>query len=244
MPDWKWALRPTFEGLTRAIQQMACGITVEDDQGILLYVNERILEWSGYTVPELEGKPVAMLVPEELRNDLEGERKRVLEGDQRVRLSAFERRDGRTFPVAVAPQAMKRADDGSTGIMALLFDLAEVQTARPLGARPGSLAAELSGVAMKLQSMSFSAGLSKEGSTPIDHPKLKDLSAREREILQLLVSGSRVPSMAKELFISPNTVRNHLKAIYRKVEVSSQSELIDFVRALTRAGDDQDQDEG
>jgi len=62
---------------------------------------------------------------------------------------------------------------------------------------------------------------------------LADVSGREREILELLVRGSRVPAIGKQLFISSNTVRNHLKAIFRKVGVSSQSELIERVRSLT-----------
>jgi DNA-binding CsgD family transcriptional regulator len=60
------------------------------------------------------------------------------------------------------------------------------------------------------------------------------LSQREREVLTHLVVGSRVATIAELLFISPNTVRNHLKAIYRKVGVSSQRALIEVVKALTQ----------
>ena len=64
----------------------------------------------------------------------------------------------------------------------------------------------------------------------LDHPDLRTLSEREREILSELAAGSRVPSIATRLFISPHTVRNHLKAIYRKLGVGSQAELIERVR--------------
>ena len=63
---------------------------------------------------------------------------------------------------------------------------------------------------------------------------LAELSEREREVLAHLMDGSRVPTIAKQLFISPNTVRNHLKAIYRKVGVSSQNSLIEMVKGLAR----------
>ena len=53
-------------------------------------------------------------------------------------------------------------------------------------------------------------------------------------MLARLMAGSRVGIIAEELFIAPNTVRNHLKAIYRKVDVSSQSELIELVRSLQK----------
>jgi DNA-binding CsgD family transcriptional regulator len=58
-------------------------------------------------------------------------------------------------------------------------------------------------------------------------PELDSLSPRESEIAQLLVAGNRVSTIARRLFISQHTVRNHLQSVYRKVEVSSQAELID-----------------
>lgn len=155
----------------------------------------------------------------------------------RTRLSVFQRKDGRTFPVAVVPQVVTSAD-GENFVLALVIDLGEVQTARPLGAAKGSLAAELAGVASKLQSMTFSASLVETASAPVDHLVLSELSGREREVLERLMTGSRVPGIAEQLFISPNTVRNHLKAIYRKVGVASQNALIELVRGLGKANDD------
>ena len=55
---------------------------------------------------------------------------------------------------------------------------------------------------------------------------------REKEVLTRLVDGDRVPAISKRLHISPHTVRNHLKAIYRKLDVGTQSDLIERVRAL------------
>jgi DNA-binding NarL/FixJ family response regulator len=56
------------------------------------------------------------------------------------------------------------------------------------------------------------------------------LSAREREVFRLLLSNHRVASIAGTLFISQHTVRNHLKAIYKKFGVGSQEALIELVR--------------
>lgn len=52
------------------------------------------------------------------------------------------------------------------------------------------------------------------------------LSTREREIVSALGNGHRVKDIAQDLVISTHTVRNHLKAIYRKLNVNSQFELI------------------
>jgi PAS domain S-box-containing protein len=57
-------------------------------------------------------------------------------------------------------------------------------------------------------------------------PALRDLSQRQREILRRLLRGERVPAMARELFLSESTVRNHLSAIYRRLGVHSQQELL------------------
>jgi DNA-binding CsgD family transcriptional regulator len=122
-------------------------------------------------------------------------------------------------------------------VLALLIDLGEMHTARPMGAAKGSLVADLASVAAKLQSMTFTASVAEIVSAPLGHPFLDELSEREHEVLAHLMAGSRVPTIAEKLFISPNTVRNHLKAIYRKLDVSSQNELIERVRGLEDPAD-------
>jgi DNA-binding NarL/FixJ family response regulator len=52
------------------------------------------------------------------------------------------------------------------------------------------------------------------------------LSAREKEVLYLIVDGQRLGQIAKALFISQHTVRNHLKVIFRKLDVHSQPDLM------------------
>lgn len=240
MAAWQWSIHPSYEGLLRVIDEMNCGLVFESEEGLILYANQQVLEWSGFEAKELEGEHISILVPPELHDALESERKRVLGGDQRTRLSAFRRKDGRTFPIAVTPHLAERIGTEEPAVLSLLFDLGEVQAARPLGAPRGSLAAELAVVATKLQSLAFAAAMAEEAAVPLDHPRLRSLSKREREVLARLVGGSRVSRIASDLFISPNTVRNHLKSIYRKLDVSSQSELIDWVRSLREdARDDQ-----
>jgi DNA-binding CsgD family transcriptional regulator len=57
-------------------------------------------------------------------------------------------------------------------------------------------------------------------------PALRELSPRQLEILRRLLRGERVPTIARDLFISPSTVRNHLAAIYRRLGVHSQAEVL------------------
>jgi DNA-binding CsgD family transcriptional regulator len=52
-----------------------------------------------------------------------------------------------------------------------------------------------------------------------------DLTDREQQITSLIARGAGTAEIAAELFLSPHTVRDHLKAIFSKVGVSSRGEL-------------------
>ena len=52
------------------------------------------------------------------------------------------------------------------------------------------------------------------------------LTERETEILRLLQSSLSLSEIASELFISPNTVKTHAKAVYRKLGVSSRDDAV------------------
>jgi DNA-binding CsgD family transcriptional regulator len=59
---------------------------------------------------------------------------------------------------------------------------------------------------------------------------LQHLSSRELEIVTRLIAGDRVPSIAKQLFLTEGTVRNYLSSIFRKLGVGTQQELIELLR--------------
>ena len=63
----------------------------------------------------------------------------------------------------------------------------------------------------------------------LTHP---ELSNREREVARALLSGYRVTTIARHLFLSPSTVRNHLSSMFHKVGVESQAELIERFHSL------------
>lgn len=56
--------------------------------------------------------------------------------------------------------------------------------------------------------------------------RIRELTPRELEVVSLLRLGHRVSTIATTLFISPHTVRNHVKATFRKLDVHSQAELV------------------
>jgi len=52
------------------------------------------------------------------------------------------------------------------------------------------------------------------------------LTKREKEILHLLVEGIDNHTIAEELFISVQTVRNHIRHIYEKLQVHSKTQAV------------------
>ncbi|MEL6346870.1 MAG: response regulator [Myxococcota bacterium] len=52
------------------------------------------------------------------------------------------------------------------------------------------------------------------------------LSSREADILRQISRGDRAESIAEQLDISVHTVRNHIRALFRKLEVRSQIEMM------------------
>lgn len=52
------------------------------------------------------------------------------------------------------------------------------------------------------------------------------LTPREREIFEAMLRGMRPPEIARALFISVHTVRRHAQAVFRKLDVHSQIELM------------------
>lgn len=77
------------------------------------------------------------------------------------------------------------------------------------------------------------AGYSKSAVSQSDNAETKEasgsrgkLTLREREILQQIVSGKSNKDIARALDISERTVKAHLTAIYRKLEVVDRVKLI------------------
>ena len=61
---------------------------------------------------------------------------------------------------------------------------------------------------------------------------LEPLSERERDVLRLLPTLLPNTEIAGELFVSVNTVKTHVKSIYRKLDVSSRREAVARARQL------------
>lgn len=70
--------------------------------------------------------------------------------------------------------------------------------------------------------------LKAQSSATSEAARLDSLSSREREIATLYASGRTSREIAEALCISPTTVRNHVGAIYRKLEIGNKAELVNL----------------
>jgi PAS domain S-box-containing protein len=230
--DGPWSVHPTYAQILNVLDALNAGLLVRSVEGRIHFANGRALHWVGYEPKELDGMDVRELVPDELRPSFEDDLHEIHSGDERLRITIMKRKDGRTLPVVSCPHLLRDDEGVILAVVTVLLDLGEVQTARRVDGRPASgLSAGLERIAHELRTLSLFAGSAGIGRLAPDHPDVALLSAREREILSELVTGLRVPAIAKKLFISPHTVRNHLKSMYRKLEVPDQASLIERIRS-------------
>jgi len=69
-------------------------------------------------------------------------------------------------------------------------------------------------------------GIQDEMATPVEQVELRELSPREREVLQLLAEGKSMKEVAAVLDISPRTVEFHKYRIMELLRVKTNAELV------------------
>jgi DNA-binding NarL/FixJ family response regulator len=67
-----------------------------------------------------------------------------------------------------------------------------------------------------------------------ENPKIGDLSARGREILELVVEGLSNAQIAGRLYLSESTIKQHLRAIYKVLGVRNRTEAAKTMREYAR----------
>ena len=61
---------------------------------------------------------------------------------------------------------------------------------------------------------------------PVPVPSAPKLTDREMEVLKLVATGRNNREIAKELFITENTVKNHVRNILEKLNLHSRMEAV------------------
>ena len=61
---------------------------------------------------------------------------------------------------------------------------------------------------------------------------IEPFSGRELDVLRLLAAGLDAPEIAEKLVVSANTVRTHIKSLYRKLNAHSRHEALAQAKEL------------
>ncbi len=201
---------PDGEGVLRALRDHRYDILITD---ITMPGNEHMqlldaLRDAPYPVPVIvvTGTPSLATAVASLRQDAVDYLTKPL--DYRALGMAVDRAIERRKTVDAVVKAREQLDDWSTMIRSLQETLApQVIQPDPTGGPPSDPLAALPDAQRAL------------------------LSPRETEVLLALATGSSTKDLSEKLFISEHTVRNHLKAIYRKLGVHSRTELFSKLTA-------------
>ena len=65
-----------------------------------------------------------------------------------------------------------------------------------------------------------------------DHVQLIKLTRREQAVLDKIAQGLLVQQIADDLYVSPSTIKTHLKALYHKLGATSRREAVARARQL------------
>lgn len=142
---------------------------------------------------------------------------------------------------AVALDMLGAADDAEAALERAL-DLAEPRGYRRplLGSRIGLLLRRLirrgtahrALVAELLVTFEGRAPASGAAAAPVSEP----LSARELTVLRYMPTTLPYPEVAAELFVSVNTIKTHVRHVYRKLDVDNRRDAVTRARALRLLG--------
>lgn len=135
-----------------------------------------------------------------------------------------------------APVSIERATRvrGAAIVLRPLVEAQLVASVRLAAAQAGAPAAEPRGFGGALtaeQKLRAIAALVNDTRSVTTETNEEGLTTREREIVELLANGARVGTIALRLELSPHTVRNHLKAVFRKLNVHGQHQLFEYWRS-------------
>ncbi len=78
----------------------------------------------------------------------------------------------------------------------------------------------------------FSGSQSSLATSPAGLLLPEPLSAQELRVLRLLVPGRSNAEIARELVVSVNTVRTHMRNIYRKLDAHNRAAAVEAARQL------------
>jgi len=179
------------------VSSASIGFGVQDANEKVVYANRRLAEMLGYDDPaDMVGIDSQDLFMPEDLEEYRTNRSLWRSGSIPMHGLTLRRRDGGRLRALVSPHPVLDRSGDLLLAGAFFVDVAHLLDAGP--SRTGA-----------------------RGKASLD-----ELTARERQIVSDLVLGRTVRDIAELHAISGHTVRNHIKAVYRKLGVHSRLELM------------------
>lgn len=117
-------------------------------------------------------------------------------------------------------------EDAQRNCAQLLDSLAVTGSRWVAASIPARLRRSIAGVAARCADMALDVR-----DIFVEGVEVLELTRSEHDVLQSLATGRTVPGAAAELHLSPNTVKTHLRGLYRKLGVNDRRELIAAAQA-------------
>jgi PAS domain S-box-containing protein len=216
------------------------GVCILDPEGAVVLANYRIAEMLAINHGRLLAGYVWDFFDEETSEMLRQRLRQRALGVRELYEFSFRRLDGQRRWLRVAGSPWYDQTGRYMGSIGMLTDITEQKQRAELTAAGGygsilavGRAAENFAPAQFIDragQLGIPADLAPPSQSGRPVAGLERLSRREIEVVRMLLLGDRVPVIARQLFISQSTVRNHLSSVFRKLRVSSQQELIVLLR--------------
>jgi PAS domain S-box-containing protein len=235
------ALASSEHLLQTIVDASAEGVCIVDPEGAVVLANYRIADMLAVDHVRLLSGAVWDFFDEETSEMLRQRLRQRALGVRELYEFNFRRLDGQRRWLRVAGAPWYDQATRYMGAIGMISDITEQKQREEIAGAgygasavtgrapesPGAyLAARFSERAAQLALSDFAPATQSGRSLP----GLERLSRREIEVVRMLLLGDRVPVIARQLFISQSTVRNHLSSVFRKLRVSSQQELIVLLR--------------
>jgi PAS domain S-box-containing protein len=234
------ALASSEQLLQTIVDASVEGVCIIDPQGTIVLANYRMAELLAVDHARLSSGQVWDFFDEDTNEMLRQRLRQRAAGVRELYEFSFRRLDGQRRWLRAAGSPWYDQTGRHMGSIGMFTDITEQRQREELAAAGGP-------AAESLESPSYLAGRWAEYAGQLSEPAaagqagrqslagLERLSRREVEVVRMLLHGDRVPVIARQLFISQSTVRNHLSSVFRKMRVSSQQELIVLLRERDRA---------
>ena len=119
------ALRHSEERYRMLVETMSDGLGVQDGNGLVTYVNDKLLEMSGFSLDEMIGRPTTDFFDERNKQVLKEQVARRKKGDRGRYEIEWTAKDGRKIPTIMSPQPIFDAGGHFQGSFAVITDITE-----------------------------------------------------------------------------------------------------------------------